>query len=416
MKILHIGSLSSQHTQIAALAYLEMGYNAVFLNIRKDVTFSHVPGVPEASEVINPWSQTKSIIPRLRFGRSFIPSCLLAMRYMGKSDQHLVRALESLAGKHSIDFVVGTWGLPVLETMLVAQRIFSKSAFVHNILTIPDLPILVKGWRGKCWRVYSLWFDRVQRHAYRVMLTNCDVRVHCSQRMLAYVKSVIGVQGPGMDIVRLERFNRRFFPKTRLAKISSVDGEPHVVHIGATNNFSGQTIDDLTLHFRRMTEAKIHVHFHSNDSPKSDRNERLRYYHSFSKFSSESISGDLAEFATQFDAVVMLYNVDRAYERFVNALPTRFLFALIVGIPIAVPKGLFMSCEEYILKHKIGFTFESEGQLAKILADNAAMRVLEMNAFSHSQHVSLEDNLPEFESLFAHAREVRQSRTLQDAQ
>ena len=39
---------------------------------------------------------------------------------------------------------------------------------------------------------------------------------------------------------------------------------------------------------------------------------------------------------TQFDAIVLLYNVERPYERFTNALPTRFLFALITGVPVAV--------------------------------------------------------------------------------
>jgi len=409
MRILHIGSLTSQHTQIAALAYLEMGYEAVFLNTRKQKAFFHVPGVPEANNVTNPWSQSDPRVPRKRFGNSLGASVVLALRYLGSRDKHLVGAIQSLAVKKSLDVVVGTWGLPVLEAMLCAQEILSATPFVHHILTIPDLPVRRQGWRGACWKLYSRWFWTVERRAYRVMLSKCDVRVHCNGNMLKFVKTMIRPIGMGIDVIRLERFNRRFFGKHRHAKLSSADGEPHVVHIGATN-FSGQSIDDMGNAFAEMAEARVHVHFSHDDLAPMEARESLPYYHVFPQFPSDVIDGRLAEFCTQFDAIVILYNVDRAYERFENSLPTRFLFALVVGIPIAMPEGLFPACEEYVRQWNIGFTYKSGEHLAALLSDRSLLLRLAANALAHSQEVSVEDNLTEYQAILQTARDISRAR------
>jgi hypothetical protein len=219
----------------------------------------------------------------------------------------------------------------------------------------------------------------------------------------------VGLVSPGEDVVMIERFTRHFFPTKRLPKLSAQDGEPHVVYVGNTN-FAGMLIDDLTRSFARMAKAGIHVHFHAaGKPPSSDLNEQ-RYYHLFEKFGPVPISSALAEFMTQFDASVILFNVDRAHDRFANALPTRFLFSLVAGIPVAVPKGLFASCEKYVNAHSIGFTYSSEAELADILSDRKRMNVLDKRAREHARHVSFEDHVHQYESLFRRALEIRSKR------
>jgi hypothetical protein len=119
----------------------------------------------------------------------------------------------------------------------------------------------------------------------------------------------------------------------------------------------------------------------------------------------------LSEFMTQFDASVPIFNVRAPHDRFANALPTRFLFALVAGIPIALPRGLYASCEEYVAARGIGVVYGSEAELAARLRDAPAMAGLANRAAANSESVSADRHLAEYESLFANAREIRSRRS-----
>lgn len=409
MRVLHIGPLTSVHTQIAALAYRSLGVQATFLNTRKDKTFASVPGVPSATDVINPWSGKRALMPGAGRGSSLFANLAQTARYAGLGDRRLHRALRELAAKRSYDVIVGTWGMPVLECMLAAQRVFKDAAFVYNVLTAPELPLEGSGWRVRLWRGYLRMAGAVEHAAYGRMLRACDVRVHCSQHMCDYLDRAYGLGGHGIDVIRVELFSRAFLPVRRLPKLSESDGEPHVVHLGATN-FSGLGIDNLASQFERLTAAGIHVHFASVLETGSGRASR-RHYHPFPKIGGSTPGPELAEFATQFDAAIILFNVGREYARFRNALPTRFLFALTTGIPIVVPDGLFRSCQEYVERHDIGFAYRSEQELAAALADRGLMRRVAANALSHSRTLSVDDHLDEYRAIFYDALYIRDVRT-----
>lgn len=412
MNVLHIGPISSVHTQIAAIGYRELGYSSVFLNTRKDRAFETIPGLPGVHEIVNPWRAGEAIMPGKARGSSMAASARDALRYLGVEDARLTSALRAVAARRQIDLVVGTWGLPVLEAMLAAETVFPRAGFVYNVLSVPELPVEGTGLRMAIWRAYMRAFDFIQGRAYRRMLKGCDVRVHAGELMRAYMAEKKLLTPPGVDIVRLERFSRAFFPKTRLPLLSAADGEPHVVHLGATN-FSGLSIDNLAPQIGSLAAAGVHVHYSSPEAPEFGAETR-RFLHTFPKFESSEISPHLAEFATQFDAAVLLYNVDRPYERFRNALPTRFLFALVTGIPIAVPRGLFQASEEYVKRHDIGFSYGSAAELRTILGDAERMKKLSANAVTYSSHLSLEDNLSEYESIFQTAQRTRAQRISSD--
>lgn len=408
MRVLHIGPLSSQHTQIAALTYRALGCDAVFFNTRRGFSPDAVPGVPECRDVVHPYGTGPQGSRRFP-GQSLLGSVRHAIHLASRPDGRLTQALEQLSRRTTFDVIVGTWGVPVLEAMLAAQRVFPRSAFVHHILTFPDLPVLAPGARGAAWRAYMALFDRVQLLAYKTMLRDCDVRVHCSARMLSFMRDRVGLGAPGEDIIRFERFNKVYFPERRLAKLSAGHGEPHVVHVGATN-FTGEITDNMSGPFARMARAGIHVHFHGKGVPPAFSEAEQRFLHPFAAFPAVPIGGGLAEFMTQCDAALMLFNVDRSYERFANALPTRFLYALVAGIPIAVPRGLFESCERYAEDHGIGFTYGSEQELAGVLRDTARMAGLAARARAHADRLSVEDDLPAIAALFERAFAIRAAR------
>lgn len=408
MRVLHIGPVSSVHTQIAALSYAELGYRATFLNTRKDAHFSAIPGVPAATDVVNPWEGSASLVPGARRGSSLASSLVRTARYLGARDRALETALGKLAASGSYDVVVGTWGLPVLEAMLAAQRAFPDAAFIYNVLTAPELPLEGTGLKTMLWRGYLKVADAVERSAYGRMLRGCDVRVHASEHMREYLVRQYGLRESGRDVIRLERFSRAFFPARRLPLLSGTQHEPHIVHLGGTN-FSGLGIDNLARQFERLTAAGIHVHFAARQSAPAQLAES-RYYHRFPAIGSGAVGSELADFATQFDAAVILFNVDREHARFRNALPTRFLFALTLGIPVVLPRGLFLSCQEYVERHDIGLAYGSERELAEALSDRARMDRLRANALSHSRSLSVEDNLDEYRAIFYDAMYIRDVR------
>lgn len=408
MRILHIGPVTSVHTQIAALAYTALGYEVTFLNTRKDAHFPSVPGVPAATDVVNPWAGLAPIVPGARRGSSLGSSLVRTARYLGARDRALDRALSKLAGAGTYDVVVGTWGLPVLEAMLAAQRAFPAAAFVYNVLTAPELPLEGTGLKTMLWRGYLKVADAVERSAYGRMLRACDVRVHASEHMREFLVRRYDLGETGKDVVRLERFSRAFFPTRRLPRLSGTQHEPHIIHLGATN-FSGLGVDNLRRQFERLTDAGIHVHFatRQNDAGKPMAS---GYYHRFPAIGGDTVGSELADFATQFDAAVILFNVEREYARFRNALPTRFLFALTVGIPVVLPRGIFPSCQEYVERHDIGLAYGSERELAEALSDRARMDRLRAKALSHSQGLSVEDNLDEYRAIFYDAMYIRDVR------
>lgn len=408
LRVLHVGPVTSVHTQIAALAYETLGAEAAFLNTRKDVSVSGIPGVPFATDVVNPWSDEKPVVPGTGRGSSLAASAVQTARYLGLRDRRLDRALLDLRSTRRFDLVVGTWGLPVLEAMLAAQRVFNDAAMVYNVLTAPELPLEGAGWRIGLWKGYLKLAWLAERAAYRRMLRRCHVRVHCSSEMCRYMRREYDLEQHGIDVIRVELFNRIFFPVRRRAKLSDRDNRPHVVHLGATN-FSGRGIDNLSGPFQRLAAAGINVHFASEADERTEGPEGP-FCQRFPKVGGAVPGPELAEFATQFDAAIILFNVEREYARFRNALPTRFLFALTTGIPIVLPHGLFLSCQEYVERHDIGLAYRSERDLAQSLADPALMARLSANALRHSRGLPLEVNLEEYNAIFYDALYIRDVR------
>ena len=400
MKILHLGSFSSQHTQMAYYAYQTLGYDAIFVNIKKDCLSTNIVGCNNKFLEINPFIQSTrgNLIDRLT-PKSIAYHLNLMLRYVGFHDKDFVDVFKEIESKYEIDVVVGTWGYPVLEAMLLAQKIFNTKKFVHNILTIPDLPVIDQGLKGVYWKIFIGIYNYFLHYSYKKMLARCDLRIHASEAMLKFTSNKYSIESHGLDIVQIERFNFRYFPTKRLAKISQFDSQPHIVHIGATNFLTGSPIDNVGVALKKLSENKINVHL--SVAPNSKKfNADNKYLHYFNIFDSNSDPKIFSEFLTQFDAIIIIYNVNQVYDRFVCSLPTRFLFALVVGVPVVVPAGLFPACESYISHHGIGFSYNNEAELFEILMNKKTMQSYRVNANLHSEGISFDKSAANYDNLF----------------
>jgi hypothetical protein len=395
MKILHIGSFTSQHTLVAGFAYEYLGCDVIFINTQKGTSISKVKGLSSDFLFINPYLQNK------RTGASSISTQLTSLkRYFGLFDNNVYGQLVDIATNNHIDLIVGTWGYSVLEVSLVAKKVFPNVKYIHNVLTIPDLPVESCGLRGYMWRIFDRVFGIFQDRAYRSLMQNTQIRVFATEAMFGYVNSKYGPFMNGQNVIRIEHFNKCFFPKKRLEKLSSSNNEPHIAHIGATNFAVGMEIDDVSDSLIKISKEKINIHLNTSVFPESLISADKEYLHFFDSFSNEFEHHLFAEFLTQFDAIIILYNVKKVYERFEYSLPTRFLFALIVGVPIFLPKGLFPACERYILQNQIGFAYLSEKEMYLKLRDPLTMNLLSNNSLAHSANLDFEANSNFFNKIF----------------
>ncbi len=193
-------------------------------------------------------------------------------------------------------------------------------------------------------------------------------RLYASVHMQEYFHQHFNITR-GVESSHIYYFSERYFCDNRLPKLSDMDGEPHIVHIGRTD-FSSRTHDNITRQVKELANAGVHVHLARPDTDEIDS----PYVHYFEKFPpSELENGNFANFLTQFDATVLLYNIDTRLNRFRNSIPSRFLFALCAGLPVLVRQGFYSTCEDVIEEYSIGRGYVDFEDLVSILRDKGEL-------------------------------------------
>jgi hypothetical protein len=111
----------------------------------------------------------------------------------------------------------------------------------------------------------------------------------------------------------------------------------------------------------------------------------------------------LISFATQFDASLIVYNLEacRRKDRFKVTVPDRLVAAVAAGIPIAIPEADYDACEEYLANFRAVIPFRSTGELKDQLSDRARMQALKLMAWEDSRLYAGEDHLDPLVRLIA---------------
>jgi hypothetical protein len=274
--------------------------------------------------------------------------------------------------KQEIDVIFGSWGSHSLpELRLIHKR---DTPVVYEFLTYPT--------------TFSFRVE-IENVLSNRMINRLAGRILASQRMLHYLKTVFGIKH-GENIVFTECYSERCFYRERLPRLSEKDGEPHVVFIGSNSCEIFPQIEEL---LRRG----IHVHV----MEMKGFDERLLglkfrgFAHTFKKFDfPKLIDGTMATFMTQFDACIETYDFRNAsvLDRFYNSTPDRFSFALTAGIPVIMPRGYLLTCEEIVGRHQIGFTYSGYDDLKSKLGNCDLMNYYQKNAVASSKLFTLEYN------------------------
>lgn len=159
-----------------------------------------------------------------------------------------------------------------------------------------------------------------------------------------------------------------------------------LIFLGAPERWGGY-MDNIDSQLDRFSRAGISVYTSENIAKNGKHS-----WNSYPYFSDDEVfSGKLSNFAHQFSAALVTYNINRPSERFRSTLPTRFFSALAAGLPIAVKGGLFSGVESFVKKYDIGFVFNSDEELLAGLNDQEKMKRQKGNACLLLTKFSAED-------------------------
>jgi hypothetical protein len=378
MNILCLGTLTSIETHNAIIAFKKVGYNVIMLNISRHYFPNYIEEIPNYDNIVNLYQgidiNKNKIISKIE---RLLVVCGL---YSGRSQ--VVKRISNIFKKNHIDIVYSLWGTDTFPEIKIIQNQKIYCPIIHNFLTFPGAPVSR--------------FTRLKYLFYKEIVSNIEGRIHCSNRMYNYINKLFNLKQKGKDIIFLDYFSEMYFPLRRLPLLSEENGEPHILFIGRTD-FQKGSLNDVKKIIKEIALKQIHIHLAETDIS-IDNNE---YLHFFPRFKAGDLSkGSFAEFMTQFDACIILYNFNIKNwpkDRFYNSLPNRFLFAFTGGIPIIMPEGYFLSCQEIIKKYQIGFTYKDVEDLRSKIKNKHLMEKIKENAIKISSDFTFEKNFHKLE-------------------
>lgn len=284
--------------------------------------------------------------------------------------------------KHAdVNLIYGSWGSTSLPEMQMVQKL--------------ELPIV---YEFLSYQTYERYFAEKVENAFNAhVICSLYGRILPTERMLDYLKDNFKIYN-GQNIVFPELYSQQCYYRKRLPRLSDSDSEPHVVFIGRLlygSNISSQ--------FEEILRRRIHIHIcETSDYTQMFLNSKYGgFFHTFREFEMpELLDGSFATFMTQFDACLVTYNSDKAttMNRLHNSVPNRFSFALTAGIPIIMPKGYLLGCEEIVSKNQIGFTYGNYDDLIGTLSNIDLMEYYRNKAIENKKTCTLENNFEKIDT------------------
>ena len=378
MNILCLGSLTSIETHNAIIAFRKVGYNVIMLNISRHYFPNYIEEIPNYDNIVNLYQGVN--INKNKIIRKIERLLIVCGLYKGRSQ--VVKRINNIFKKNHIDIVYSLWGTDTLPEIKIIQNQKIHCPIIHNFLTFPGAPVSR--------------FTRLKYLFYKEIVSNIEGRIYCSYRMYDYINKLFNLKQKGKDIIFLDYFSEVYFPRKRLPLLSEKDGEPHILFIGRTD-FQKDSLNDVEEIIKEIALNQMHVHLAETSIPINNND----YLHFFPIFKAGNLSnGSFAEFITQFDACIILYNFNKnnwPKDRFYNSLPNRFLFAFTGGIPIIMPEEYFLSCQEIIKKYQIGFTYKDIEDLKSKIKNKHLMKKIKENAIKISSNFTFEKNFHKLE-------------------
>ncbi|WP_304329683.1 hypothetical protein [Candidatus Culexarchaeum yellowstonense] len=368
---------------LGSLGYVAQNELTVLKNIRRDVIVLNA----YYDEIKVAWDDLKceNIInlyePALlkalykSIGHRFTAILLNLLNYRLDLIKRIIR-------EYNIELIYANWGSNMIPLIKMLQNNLINIPIMYNFMTYPQ-------------NVYS-WKVFLENWYCRKPIERLDGRIHASQNMYRYMSKRFDLKKHGLDMIVTPFFSEKYHYRKRLPLLSEKDGEPHLVYIGPLT--SSRNWDDIRQEIYEIANEGIHIHLAETNVPLR----KSPYIHFFPYFPlPQLINGSLATYMTQFDACIVLFNfkVCSCLDRFYTSFPSRFLFALNAGIPIVMPKGYLLTCEQFVNEHQIGFAYKNLTELKDKLNNFELMQEYRKNAIRKTVDFTYEKEFHKLEKL-----------------
>jgi hypothetical protein len=285
--------------------------------------------------------------------------------------------LAALAREHDPDVVVGFWGIGSLPEQRALQRAKVGVPLVHQFQTYP---------LGKALQAQPKPASPIEQE----VLGRLDGRLHATPEMEHYLDAALRPVR-GVDQILPEAWGPwASAGRQRKPLLRDADGQPHVVHMGVPPQRPGAH-DDVGPQLDAIASEGIAVHaVEGFDGPRIKAFPRMGLR--------ALLTGEVATFMTQFDALVLPVHAPPGLQWFAGNMPARFLSAIAAGIPVAVPRGIFGAVQRMVEREGNGFVYDAPSQLATWLRDPAALAKARNLAMALEREWRLDKFLPKYEA------------------
>lgn len=271
-----------------------------------------------------------------------------------------------------VDFVYCSWDDGVIPEAIAIKKVFPNVPIIFKFLMYPSS--------------LSHYVVALENYYNRRKVPIFDGRIFVSQEMYHYMERTFDLHAHGKNLIFMQYLSESYFHKQRLPRLSDNNGEPHLVFTGQSD-FRWFPENDVRQPIEEIADKGIHVHLATPNLPMMES----RFIHFFSRIAP---GPQFADFLTQFDGVIVLYNLSKKLctDRLNNVFPNRFIWALTAGIPIFLASGQLRACEAFVKQHGIGFTFDTAEALKLLLKDRARMSEARQNAQQKRRNFTYENN------------------------
>lgn len=230
---------------------------------------------------------------------------------------------------------------------------------------------------------------------YAKWINKIDTIICASNEMSDFLNKKFSYHRERMRILP-DYLPKRFHVQDKfLVRDVQVNKQPRVIFLGAPERW-GNVIDNLDDEFSSLTNAGVQVCCGVTGALSSVKTPWDHYPY----FTDDDVfSGKLSNYAHQYDAALITYNISDRHERFRSTLPTRFFSSLAAGLPIAVKKGIFDAVETFVENYNIGFAYEDGPGLLQLLKNQRLMNDYRKNICNLMHDFCAESQSLTFEKL-----------------
>ncbi|MFH1460565.1 MAG: hypothetical protein ABIG64_09400 [Candidatus Omnitrophota bacterium] len=319
------------------------------------------------------YANNPQLLPRSKILRLITSiKCLIT----GITDKKYKMALRDYFKKNDIKCIIAYWGTVPFRDIISIKKINPDVKIILHVLCHPLGLTRMKVF------LQNLYFRYGSKYLDGIIYTSNIMKNYFQDKVLK--KNI-------PSIISFPLLSKYFLPQKRKDKV--FDHTPNLLFLGRMDWWAGQPTDNVLEPLENLIKAGIHI-YHSDktgDLPVSS------FRHVFKPIIKLK---EVIEFATQFDASLIIYNLKKCkvQDRFKLTIPDRLITAVTAGIPVAIPRDGYDACKEFLKPYQAVIEFTSFTDLKEKLEAKESLTMLANLAQENSRLFTAESQI---DNLFA---------------